>query len=84
MSSVLGVNCYLHDSSVALIQDGRLTFAAEEERFSRIKKDARFPRLAIKSALNHVSLLSRVLARSSVTTSRNFSLPSSSSLTLSG
>jgi len=56
MSSVLGVNCYLHDSSVALIQDGRLTFAAEEERFSRIKKDARFPRLAIKSALNHAGL----------------------------
>jgi len=54
--NVLGINCYLHDSSVALIQDGRLTFAAEEERFSRIKKDARFPRLAIKSALSHVGL----------------------------
>ena len=54
--NVLGVNCYLHDSSVALVQDGRLVFAAEEERFSRIKKDARFPRLAIKAALDHAGL----------------------------
>lgn len=54
--NVLGVNCYLHDSSVALIQDGRLTFAAEEERFSRIKKDGRFPSLAISSALSHAGL----------------------------
>lgn len=54
--NVLGVNCYLHDSSVALVQDGRVVFAAEEERFSRIKKDARFPRLAIKAALDHAGL----------------------------
>jgi carbamoyltransferase len=54
--NVLGVNCYLHDSSVALMQDDRLVFAAEEERFSRIKKDARFPRLAIKAALDHAGL----------------------------
>lgn len=51
--NVLGINCYLHDSSAALFQDGRLVFAAEEERFSRIKKDARFPRLAIQAALDH-------------------------------
>jgi len=54
--NVLGVNCYLHDSSVALFQDGRLVFAAEEERFSRIKKDARFPRLAIAAALDFAGL----------------------------
>ena len=54
--NVLGVNCYLHDSSVALFQDGRLVFAAEEERFSRIKKDARFPRQAIAAALDFAGL----------------------------
>jgi carbamoyltransferase len=51
--NVLGINCYLHDTSAALIQDGRIQFAAQEERFSRIKKDARFPSLAIAAALRH-------------------------------
>lgn len=51
--NILGLNCYLHDSAAVLYQDGRLVFAAEEERFSRIKKDARFPRLAIEAALHH-------------------------------
>src|SRR5712664_2175865 len=50
--NILGINSYLHDSSAALYQDGRLVFAAEEERFSRLKKDARFPRLAIQAALD--------------------------------
>jgi carbamoyltransferase len=51
--NVLGINCYLHDTSAALVKDGRVVFAAEEERFSRLKKDARFPRLAIQAALEH-------------------------------
>jgi carbamoyltransferase len=51
--NVLGINSYLHDSAAALYQDGQLVFAAEEERFSRIKKDARFPRLAIQEALDY-------------------------------
>lgn len=51
--NVLGINCYLHDSAAALYQDGRLVFAAEEERFSRLRKDARFPRLAIQAALQY-------------------------------
>jgi hypothetical protein len=49
---VLGINCYLHDSSCALLKDDRVIFASEEERFSRIKKDARFPRRAIQAALD--------------------------------
>jgi carbamoyltransferase len=51
--NILGINSYLHDASAALYQDGKLVFAAEEERFSRIKKDARFPRLAISAALDY-------------------------------
>lgn len=50
MSTILGINSYLHDSSAALYRDGQLVFAGEEERFSRLKKDARFPRLAIEAA----------------------------------
>lgn len=54
--NVLGINCYLHDTSVALIRDGRVVFAATEERFSRLKKDARFPRLAVRAALDHAGI----------------------------
>jgi len=54
--NVLGINFYSHDSSAALVQDGRVSFAAMEERFSRIKKDVSFPRLAIQAALDHAGL----------------------------
>ncbi len=53
---VLGINTYLHDSSAALMKDGRVIFAAEEERLSRLKKDARFPRLAVQAALEHAGI----------------------------
>src|ERR1700730_6573776 len=49
--NILGLNTYLHDSSAALYQAGRLVFAAEEERLSRIKKDNRFPVMSIRAAL---------------------------------
>jgi carbamoyltransferase len=49
----LGINSAWHDSAVALVGDGRVLFAAEEERFSRIKHDSSFPRLAIRAALEH-------------------------------
>ncbi|HEX2037240.1 MAG TPA: carbamoyltransferase [Chloroflexota bacterium] len=50
---VLGINSYLHDTSAALIRDGKVVFAIEEERLSRLKKDARFPKLAIQAALEY-------------------------------
>jgi carbamoyltransferase len=53
---VLGINSYLHDASAALIKDGRVIFATEEERLSRVKKDARFPRLSIRAALEHAAI----------------------------
>jgi len=53
---VLGINCHAHDSSAALLADGRLVFAATEERFSRIKKDRSFPRRAIQAALDHAEI----------------------------
>jgi carbamoyltransferase len=41
--NILGISAYYHDSSVCLFQDGELIFACEEEKFSGIKHDSRFP-----------------------------------------
>ena len=46
--NILGLSFYYHDSSAALVQDGRLVAAAEEERFSRVKHDSGFPTLSIE------------------------------------
>jgi carbamoyltransferase len=53
---VLGINCYLHDSSAALYRDGRLIFATEEERLSRVKKDARYPWRSIDAAFQYAGI----------------------------
>jgi carbamoyltransferase len=49
--NILGLSFYYHDSSAALVKDGVLVAAAEEERFSRKKHDSGFPSLAIEFAL---------------------------------
>ena len=41
--SILGVSAYYHDSAAALIVDGAIVAAAQEERFTRKKHDAAFP-----------------------------------------
>lgn len=56
MRHILGINFWGHDSSAALIKDGTVAFAAAEERFSREKKDWRFPQKAIQAALDSVSI----------------------------
>ena len=48
---VLGISAFYHDSAAALIEDGRIVAAAQEERFSRKKHDARFPANAIAYCL---------------------------------
>ena len=48
---VLGISAFYHDSAAALIEDGRIVAAAQEERFSRRRHDARFPSSAIASCL---------------------------------
>ena len=48
---ILGLSCYFHDAAAALLTDGRLIAAAEEERFSRIKHDFGFPERAIRFCL---------------------------------
>ncbi len=48
---VLGISCFFHDAAAALIEDGVLVAAAEEERFTRKKHDFEFPRRAIAHVL---------------------------------
>jgi carbamoyltransferase len=53
---VLGISAYYHDSAAAIVADGRIVCAAQEERFTRKKHDARFPRHAIESCLAEAGL----------------------------
>ena len=46
--NILGVSCYFHDAAAALLRDGQLVAAVEEERFSRKKHDYEFPSNAIE------------------------------------
>lgn len=50
---ILGISCFYHDAAAALIKDGVLIAAAEEERFSRKKHDSGFPIHAINFCLNY-------------------------------
>ena len=52
-SIVLGLNAYSHDAGAALLVNGQLVFAAEEERYDRVRHSAAFPRGAIAAALRH-------------------------------
>jgi len=49
---ILGISCFYHDAAAALLRDGDLIAASEEERFSRKKHDSDFPRLAIRYCLD--------------------------------
>lgn len=52
MSYILGISAYYHDAAAALIKDGEIIAAAQEERFTRIKNDASFPANAIPIIVN--------------------------------
>ena len=53
---ILGISCFYHDAAAALIKDGKLVAAAEEERFTRVKHDFDFPENAINFCLEHEGL----------------------------
>jgi carbamoyltransferase len=53
---VLGISCYYHDAAAALIEDGKLIAAAEEERFTRVKHDFSFPENAIDFCLKKTQM----------------------------
>ena len=48
---ILGLSCDFHDAAAAIVEDGHIVAAAEEERFSRVKHDNRLPASAISSCL---------------------------------
>lgn len=53
---ILGISCFYHDAAAALIHDGRLVAASEEERFSRKKHDSGFPKLAVQFCLEEAGI----------------------------
>jgi len=57
----LGISCYYHDSAAALLKDGKVISAVEEERFSRKKFDDEFPELAIDFCLKEAGISSNQL-----------------------
>ncbi len=54
--TILGLSAYYHDSAAALVKDGEIVAAAQEERFSRKKHDAGFPGSAIRYCLTEAGL----------------------------
>jgi len=58
---VLGINAYHPDASVALLKDGVPVWAAEEERFNRIKHSSGFPKLALKQCLEETEISSAAI-----------------------
>lgn len=53
---ILGISAYYHDSAAAILVDGQIIAAAQEERFSRIKHDDRFPAQAIAFVLDEAGI----------------------------
>jgi carbamoyltransferase len=56
MTHTLGISAYYHDSAAALLRDGDIVAAAQEERFSRRKHDPRFPAHAIRYCLEEAGI----------------------------
>jgi len=53
---ILGISAFYHDSAAALVEDGRVVAAAQEERFTRKKQDSRYPENAIHYCLDEGGL----------------------------
>ncbi|HZY90451.1 MAG TPA: carbamoyltransferase N-terminal domain-containing protein, partial [Gemmataceae bacterium] len=56
MTTVLGISAFYHDSAAALVRDGELVAAAQEERFTRVKHDADFPARAAAYCLKEAGI----------------------------
>ena len=56
MTSILGISAFYHDSAAAIVLDGEIIAAAQEEGFSRKKHDPRYPFNAIKYVLKESNL----------------------------
>ena len=71
MVSILGISAFYHDSAAALVIDGEIVAAAQEERFTRKKYDEEFPRNAIGSASARRDCVRTRSTTSASTTSRS-------------
>jgi len=56
VTSILGISAFYHDSAACILKDGEIIAAAQEERFTRKKHDARYPRNAINFVLSFANL----------------------------
>ena len=56
MPTILGISAYYHDSAACLLRDGEILAAAQEERFSRVKHDHRFPTHAVQACLKQAGI----------------------------
>ncbi len=56
MTAILGISAYYHDAAAALVVDGRIVAAAQEERFTRKKHDANFPQNAVDYCLREAGI----------------------------
>ena len=53
---ILGISAFYHDSACCVVIDGEVIFAAQEERFTRLKHDSNFPRNSIKEASKYTKI----------------------------
>jgi len=54
--TILGISAYYHDSAACLLRDGEIVAAAQEERFSRVKHDHRFPTHAVQACMKQAGI----------------------------
>jgi len=66
---VLGISAYYHDSAAALVRDGEIVAAAQEERFTRKKNDASFPANAVRWCLADAKVSEKISIKSHFMTS---------------
>jgi len=57
LATILGISAFYHDSAAAIIKDGEIIAAAQEERFTRVKHDAGFPSSAVKYVLEEAGII---------------------------
>ena len=56
MITILGISAFYHDSAATILCDGKIIAAAQEERFTRVKHDSRYPHNAVNFVLNYSNL----------------------------
>ena len=74
MTAILGISAFYHDSAAALVVDGQIVAAAQEERFTRIKHDPAFPTRAIDYCLREGGCRRTIWTTSRFTTNHSPSL----------